>query len=404
MLDRTRDGFEREFGRRAAVVARAPGRVNLIGDHTDYTGGFVLPIAIDRFTYVAAAPRADGRIHAFSDRIDERVVIAADVVMNAGAAAADVERLPPWSRYVAGVAVLLRRMEAATPGADLWIGSEIPLGGGLASSAALEVGVGLALLALAGAEMTANELATVCRRAENDFAGSPCGIMDQLCCTSARAGCALAIDCDTLKSRHIPLTLGDARIVLIDTGVRHSIAAGRYAKRRAECAEGVVRLQRADPSIQSLRHVNSERLERHADELGEFLLPRIRHVVTENNRVRMACLALESGDVVRFGTLMLESHASLRDDYQVSCEELDAVVKIAASIDGVYGARMTGGGFGGCVVALATEEAAAHLADNLHQLYDTSHDKPANLLTIHSAAAAHVLNHRDTETRRRQSL
>ena len=392
-MNRAAEGFEQAYGRPATLVVRAPVRVNLIVDHTDYTGGFVLPMAIGQSTFVAAASRDDAEIHAFSQPIEQRVVIASDIASNPSAGVNDVMKLPPWSRYLAGVAVLLRRAGVATTGADLWIESDIPIGGGLSSSAALEVGVGLALLTLAGTEMSPIELATICRRAENEFAGSPCGIMDQLCCTSARAGFALIIDCDALKSRHVPLTLDDARFVVIDTGVRHSIAEGSYARRREECVESVLRLQRADPSIRSLREVNTDRLARHADVLGPALLPRVRHVVSENYRVRKAAHALESGDLETFGALMSESHVSLRDDYQVSCEELDAIVKLARSVSGVYGARMTGGGFGGCVVALIARGAVDDLARVLSESYDTSHGTPAKLWPVDSASGADVWHH-----------
>jgi len=394
MLNRARAAFSQVFDRTSAVVVRSPGRINLIGDHTDYTGGLVLPMAIDMSTLVAGARRSDGDVHVYSDELSERVVIAVDVIAGTAVGSSDVSGLAPWSRYVAGVAALLRNAGVEIPGVDVWIGSNLPLGGGLSSSAALEVGVGLAMLAITGAEMSPVELAELCRRAENDYAGSPCGIMDQLCCTSAQAGHALLIDCTTLQTRHIPLELADACIVVLDTGVRHSIAGREYANRRTECAEGLARLRRTDPSIQSLRDVDRQRFDRYAEELGEFLTPRIRHVVSENDRVRRASVSLESGDVATFGKLMLESHASLRDDFNVSCEELDAVVEIARSVDGVYGARMTGGGFGGCAVALVVEDAVPELEQHLRVLYDPGHDRPVKLRITRSADAARVV-HRD---------
>lgn len=215
--------------------------------------------------------------------------------------------------------------------------------------------------------------------------------MDQLCCTFARAGHALLIDCETLKTRHLPLRWGDATLAVIDTGLRHSIAAGEYARRRAQCAEAVRRLHAAEAGIASLRHVTRERLDKYAALLGPALAPRVRHVVSENQRVRMAALALESGDRAALGTLMKESHASLRDDYQVSCPELDAVFDIAVSTPGVFGARMTGGGFGGCVIVLALPAAVEAVQTRLEGEFTRRFGRRVRCLPVRSAPAAGIV-------------
>ncbi len=338
------DGFRRLHHRAATVAVRAPGRVNLIGDHTDYTGGFVLPMAIQFQTIVAAGRRSTPGMSVFAAAYGAGVELPPDP--------ADPLSLPHWARYVYGVRQVLRSQGVAVPDADLFIVGDVPLGAGLASSASLEVACGLAMLTLAGAEMPLMELASACRRAENEYAGSPCGIMDQTISACGRVGCALRIDCRDLSLHHVPLRLADAQFVVVDTGVRHSIAAGQYARRRGECESALAALRTADPDIRSFRDVDEAALERCEARLSDMERRRARHVVTENRRVIEACEALQRGVAAAFGLAMFASHASLCDDFEVSCEELDAVVETARATPGVLGARMTGGGFGGCAIVL----------------------------------------------------
>jgi len=376
--------FERRFGDAPDYVVRAPGRVNLIGDHTDYTGGLVLPIAIDRALLVAARATDEPVVAVYSAHFDQGVRIAL------GALKADPDQ--PWSCYVAGVITLLTRQEVALRGAQLWIGGDIPPGGGLASSAALEIGVAVAVLHAANTKRSPTALATLCRQAEQEFAQSPCGIMDQLCCTSAKAGYALLIDCGGMISEHIPLNLGDAALVVIDSGVRHSIAGVGYAARRRECSAALATINPIDRSITSLRNVTEDRLAFCAEHLDDTLVRRVKHVVTENARVLAAADALRDGDVQHFGNLMTESHASLRDDFEVSCAELDEIVSIASGVEGVYGARLTGGGFGGCVIVLASSNAVRPLESAIHESYTHRYDATASVFTVQSADAACVLS------------
>jgi len=376
-------GFASVFGRRPEFVVRAPGRVNLIGDHTDYNDGLVLPIAIDRAFYVAAAPTGDSVVRVHSHHAKQAIELPLNLESADG--------IRPWARYVLGVLVLLRRRGIALGGAELWIGGDLPVSAGLSSSAALEVGVAVALLELAGATMPRPELADLCRRVENEFAGAPCGIMDQLCVCCAKAGHVLLIDCRNVESKPIPLNIGDARIVVIDTGVRHRIAGTEYAARRRECAEALESLRRGRPTVQSLRDVDACDLTALAEVLAPVLHKRVTHVVTENDRVRQTAKALKTGDVQTVGRLMSESHRSLRDDYEVSCAELDEVVSIAQAIDGVHGARMTGGGFGGCAIALIERETVKTLKTALHESYSAGYRYPLSVFTVEAVGAAEVL-------------
>jgi len=382
--DHAAAGFRDVFGESPTFVIRAPGRVNLIGDHTDYNDGLVLPIAIDRALYIAASPANDPIVEAHSDHYKESAALPL---------AADTSQPPDsWERYLFGVVALLLRRGLVLRGCRLWIGGDVPPGGGLSSSAALEVGSALALLGIARESISPNDLARLCQQAENDCAGSPCGIMDQLCCTSAKAGHALLIDCRNLATQAVRLRIKDARIVIVDTGVRHSIADGEYSTRRKQCASALTAIQRKHPSVRSLRDVDDTLLLSLRDLLDPTLLKRVKHGVTENARVAEAASALERGDLKTFGKLMRASHESLRDDYEVSCPELDEVVSIALSVDGVYGARMTGGGFGGFAVILVNEPAIPTLRQTLRKRYTTPHNRPPDMFVVQSADGAAIVS------------
>ncbi len=315
----------------ARRVFRAPGRVNLIGEHTDYNDGLVLPAALDLECRVTAAPSASGRLTARSAAFEgERSWTLGRF-----------ERRGDWSDYVAGVAAELGRLGVAVPAADLVIDSTVPIGAGLSSSAALEVAVGLALASLAATPITPLDLALACQRAENDFVGLRCGIMDQFVAVLGRQGHALLIDCRSLDHRLVALPRG-VELVLVDTGVKHHLAASEYNERRSQCEQAASRLG------SSLRDAAPDRVET----LPKPARRRARHVVSENQRVERFVAACEAGRLEEAGALMYASHASLRDDYQVSCPELDFLVEGARGLPGVLGARLTGGGFGGSTVNL----------------------------------------------------
>jgi len=348
------------------LVFRAPGRVNLIGEHTDYNDGFVMPAAIEYYTWVAGAPRADGILSVYSEQFEERVEFSTDELA-----------APPskhWSDYVRGVAAVLQAAGREPCGAELMISSEVPLGAGLSSSAAIEVAAALAITSISKIDISSLELARVCQLAEHEYAGTRCGIMDQFISVFGRAGHALMLDCRSLEYSLLPLPK-DVRVVICNTKVRHELADGEYNRRRADCETGVARLRQHTPSIKALRDATPQILERHKSELPEVVYRRCRHVISENERVLAAATALKAKDMHSFGKLMYASHASLRDDYEVSCDELDMLVEIASRVPGVYGARMTGGGFGGCTVNLVEAEAVSGFKMQVSQLYQAKTGK-----------------------------
>jgi galactokinase len=350
--------FEHEFGRTPRIY-RAPGRVNLIGEHTDYNDGFVMPMALDRSTWVAAAARADDTIVVRSREYDETVTLHRD-------AAVDRHVGPAWHRYVRGVA---RVLDVA--GADMLIASDVPIGAGLSSSAALEVACGYALLDLAGRPIHLIELAGACQRAEHEYAGTRCGVMDQMIACHGREGHALMLDTRTLERRWLPLP-STVRVLVCNTMVTHQLASGEYNARRADCEAGVRVLARRCARIRALRDATLAGLDAVRGELSDSIYRRCRHVIAENARVEDAARALAAGDFAAFGRLMDESHGSLRDDYEVSCAELDAMVAIARGLDGVFGARMTGGGFGGCAIALVDASAVDRASREIKERYETA--------------------------------
>jgi len=328
-------------------VFRAPGRVNLIGEHTDYNDGFVMPAAIDFYTWVRVAPLETRQLHIRSQNYDEEIEVDLDDP--------NIAARGHWSDYPIGVAVMLERAGHRLRGARLEIRGEVPIGSGLSSSAAIEVATACALTAISGLEIDRRELALICQRAENEFVGARVGIMDQFVSLFGQAHKALLLDCRSLEFKLLPVP-DNVRLIICNTMVKHALASSAYNERRAQCEAGVKHLQRAVPHVKALRDVTREQLEQYGRDLPEVIYRRCRHVITENERVLAAANALERRDLKEFGTLMAESHRSLRDDYEVSSAELDLMVELAQPIEGVYGARMTGGGFGGCTVNLVVAE------------------------------------------------
>ncbi len=343
---------------------RAPGRVNLIGEHTDYNDGFVLPMAIDRETFVAAAPRADRLVRVYSLNVEERYEFDLD-------APGERER-GLWLDYIEGVAQALERRGVRLRGADLAITSDVPVGAGLSSSAALEVSAGLALASVAGIEINRVELALAGQEAEHTYVGAKVGIMDQFIAALGRAGHALLIDCRTLRTEAIPMDTRETLIVICDSRVKHELSASEYNERRAECERGVELLRAAGMNeIRALRDVSEAEFARYETALPEPVRRRCRHVVTENARTLRAAEALKGGRLAEMGALMLASHESLRRDYEVSCRELDTLIEIAMSLAGTtLGARMTGGGFGGCTVNLIRRDALAQFSEVVTRKYE----------------------------------
>ena len=330
---------------------RAPGRVNLIGEHTDYNDGFVMPVAIGFSTWIKLFPSSERKIEIYSENFNEQVVFDLDKPQTTARG--------HWSDYPIGVASMFLRAGHDLRGARLVIKGEVPIGSGLSSSAALEVAMAVALTANSNLDIDRVELAKLCQRAENEFVGARVGIMDQFVSLFGEANKALLLDCRSLDFRLLPLS-NNTQLVICNTMVKHELASSAYNERRSQCEEGVAQLRLVIPHVEALRDVSSTQLEQHRQQLREVIYRRCRHIVTENERVLAAGEALEQNDLSRFGKLMNESHQSLRDDYEVSCAELDLMVKLAQGVEGVLGARMTGGGFGGCTVNLVEREHVDH--------------------------------------------
>ncbi len=371
-----RQAFEQRFGRAPEVLVRAPGRVNLIGEHTDYNDGFVLPAAIDRDVLLAAARRADDRIRLWAMDLDDEDEFPLSAIERSEA--------KPWSNYQRGVAAMLQARGYRLVGANVAFSSNVPIGAGLSSSAAVEVAAAFGFLTLSGQTMDRAQMALACQQAEHEYAGVPCGIMDQFISALGQAGHALLIDCRDLSYRHVPVPAG-VRIVVADTGVRRALAGSEYRVRRAQCEEAVRLLQPVLPGIRALRDVRVEDLQQHGHRLPDVVLRRARHVVSENQRVLDTVAALEQGDLARVGELLIASHESLRDDYEVSSPELDAMVEAALAAPGCLGARLTGAGFGGCTVSLVTE---ASVEEFVGQLADVYRERTGREATVYVTRAS----------------
>ncbi|HTA40725.1 MAG TPA: galactokinase [Candidatus Acidoferrales bacterium] len=325
------------------MEARAPGRVNLIGEHTDYNDGFVMPAAISYATHVAGDPTPNRVVNVASESVDAAAAFDLDAL--------ETGRAGDWTDYVRGVLIELQRAGVTLAGADLRVTSTVPLGAGLSSSASFEVALALAMLERCGTTMPRIDVAKLARRAEAEHTGTRSGIMDQFAVLFGEAGSATFLDTRSLDYAHVPVPAG-VTIVICNTMVKHALAAGAYNERREQCEAAVERLKTWYPDIRALRDVSLEQLEAHAAAIPPILYHRALHVVGENARVLEAKAAFERADPLDFGRLMNASHESLRDDYEVSAPELDVMVALARRCDGVYGARMTGGGFGGCTVNL----------------------------------------------------
>jgi len=329
--------FEARFGEAPAFVARAPGRVNLIGEHTDYNDGFVLPMAIERAVWIALRPRADGRVSVHSLDFGETAEFALEPLERGG---------PAWSEYLKATAWALAQAGHALGGWEGVMASDVPIGAGLSSSAALELATARAFAAVSGIDWDAGAMARLAQLAENRWVGVNCGIMDQMISAAGEEGHAVLIDCRSLKTRAVPLPRGTV-VVILDTATRRGLVDSAYNERRRQCEAAA-----AFFGVPALRDVATGAFEEAAGGLDAETARRARHVVTENARTLVAAEAMRAGNAAALGELMNASHASLRDDFEVSSDALDAVVEIARSRSGCYGARMTGAGFGGCAVAL----------------------------------------------------
>jgi galactokinase len=386
LVSRVHSAFTARFGHGGNVrVAVAPGRVNLIGDHTDYNGGYVLPMAIDRHTAVAFRARDDGRLRAHAEAYDEtRLVPMSDL---------DSGRRASWFAYVAGVAWAMREAGHVLRGADMVIDSTVPVGAGLSSSAALEMSVLRALVEVEDVAWDAREMARLGQRAEHEFAGVPCGIMDQFASACAREGTALLLDCRTLEAKACAIP-DHLAILIADSGVEHALVAGAYAERRASCELAVARLRAAYPDVRALRDVTLEMLKAERGALDPTTWRRARHVVEECRRPVDWAEAIERADAGAAGALMDASHASLRDLYEVSCPEVEQLRDIVRRQPGCHGARMNGAGFGGSVVALVDAGAARQIVGAAKREYRTPRSVAPLAFIARPAGGAHVVDRR----------
>lgn len=341
-------------------VFRAPGRVNLIGEHTDYNDGFVMPAALGFYAYVAAGSRVDRKLDVYSIDFGESRTFDLESIASGPTG--------HWSDYVRGVAEVLQAGGNEIRGANLVVKGDVPIGAGLSSSAALEVVTALALLTNSGLKWSGVEVALACQRAEHEYVGTKCGVMDQFISLFGKSQHALLLDCRSLGYELLRIQ-DHVRIVVCNTMVKHELASGEYNRRRADCEEGVRILRQFLPGIRALRDVSLSQLEQYGGGLSDITYKRCRHVVTENGRVLEAAKSLKESSLVRFGALMGESHLSLRDDYEVSCKELDLMVDVANQLPGVFGARMTGGGFGGCTVNMVEANAVGEFAVSVANAY-----------------------------------
>ena len=380
-MDRTSELFRRCFGHEPRWIVAAPGRVNLIGEHTDYNDGFVLPMAIERYIVIAGDTNTKREVTLHSVTPGETATFSVRPKVEPGA--------PSWSNYVRGVIAGFQKPGKKLSAFDAVIESNLPYGGGLASSAALEVATATLLELMTGQTLDPIEKAVLCQQAEHDFAGVPCGIMDQFTSILGRENHALLLDCRSRTTTPVAMTNPDVTVLIINTNIRHKLAEGEYAKRRAQC-ETAARVLK----VAALRDATLEALDAARKQLEPVVFRRARHVISENERTLRAARAIQASDWTRVGQLMSASHASLRDDYEVSCPELDLVVEVAQQIGeagGVIGCRMTGGGFGGCVVSLVKTEAVQRITRNLDVAYEKKTGRQASIFSSRPAAGARIL-------------
>jgi galactokinase len=373
--------FARCFGHPPRWLVAAPGRVNLIGEHTDYNDGFVLPMAIDRYILIAADVNTSGRVTLHNETTGETATFGIRPKVERGE--------PSWSNYVRGVIAGFQKRREKVSGFDAVIESTLPLGGGLASSAALEVATATLLESMSGQALDPLEKALLCQQAEHDFAGVPCGIMDQFTSILAQADHAVLLDCRSRTTTSVPMTDPAVTVLVINTNVRHKLAESEYAKRRSQCEAAARAL-----NVKALRDVTPAALEAARRQMEPAVFRRARHVVSENARTVEAAQAIQNSDWPTVGRLMYASHASLRDDYEVSCPELDTVVEMAQAMGpeaGIIGCRMTGGGFGGCTVSLVKTDAVQRITRNVDPAYEKTTGRQASIFSSRPAAGARVL-------------
>jgi galactokinase len=379
-FDSVKKQFAETFGSGGNIhVVRSPGRVNLIGEHTDYNDGFVFPMAIEPHVTIVFRGRTDGKVRLASTVFPEDIAeFSVDEKISRGE--------PKWANYSKGIAAMLIEAGFDLLGMDAMLSNTLPMGGGLSSSAALEVGTGRALLSLVNKEIDSQKLALLSQKAEHEYALVPCGIMDQTIVAAGKAGSAMLLDCRDLSKQFIPIDPAALRVVIVNSMVKHELSGGEYAERRQQCEEGAAYFK-----VKALRDVTMEQVSAAKGKVSETVFKRCRHVVGEIARTTEAARELIARNFDRVGELMVQSHNSLRDDYEVSTEELDYLVEQAMTIKGVYGARMTGGGFGGCIVALVQPDRVDALTTHLNVVYPKKVGKKPEIFVTTATDGAKVV-------------
>jgi galactokinase len=373
--------FKNKFHKKPLLV-RSPGRINLIGEHTDYNEGFVLPAAVDKAIVFAVSSNSQNQYRFFSVDMNEYIEIESSNFMKSQT---------QWANYLLGVIDQVNKMEYEVPGFDCVFGGNIPIGAGLSSSAALEAGLAFSLNHLFQWGIQKLELVKLSQRAENEFVGVRCGIMDQFTNIYGSPKKVIKLDCRSLDYEYIPFDFKGIRIVLYDTGVSHSLASSEYNKRRNQCEQGVQYLKQYRSGIKSLRDVNLKFLKSVKDQMDSALYKRCHYVAAENDRLLTACEDLKHKDLESFGKKMYQTHQGLKNDYEVSCQELDHLVQFTAGQEAFLGARMMGGGFGGCTINLIKQEAVEPFNEQIKKFYLKKFNKKLGIYQIKIEKGTHVI-------------
>jgi len=354
--------YKEIFGSEPDLLAKSPGRINIIGEHTDYNEGFVLPTAIDKAIYVAVGKREDQEIHLYAEDFNEKYSIDLPdlAITDKG-----------WPNYILGVVDQLQKLDLPLSGFNLYLDGDVPLGAGLSSSAAVECATGFTLNELFSFGLKRVDIAKIGQLAEHTYAGVKCGIMDQFASVLSKEGHVLRLDCRTLEYEYVPLELGAYEIVLLNTNVKHSLASSAYNKRRELCEQGVAWVKEKHADVNSLRDITVDMLDELVKDRDVDTYTKCKYVVEENIRLDKACEALKKGDIEELGKQLFLAHAALSDEYEVSCEELDFLVDFVKDIPEVVGARMMGGGFGGCTINIVKKGFGQQLADAIAPAYKT---------------------------------
>ncbi|PKP10572.1 MAG: galactokinase [Bacteroidetes bacterium HGW-Bacteroidetes-4] len=384
MIEKIKSAFEARFENNPILV-KSPGRVNLIGEHTDYNDGFVLPAAVDAAIYFACKSNKTASFRFYSYDLDDFYETPVTNIEKSN---------KHWANYLLGVIVQFTKAGKKVQGFDCVFGGDIPMGAGMSSSAALETGLAFAINYIESFGFETIDLVKFSQNAEHEYAGVQCGIMDQFAAMHGKSNQVIKLDCRSLDFSYYPLDMSEQMLVLVNTGVKHSLASSEYNKRRQECEAGIALLQKYQPEITSLRDVSLAFIQSHKNEFNALVYKRCTYVIEENLRLENACKALDNGDFVLFGKQMFGSHEGLKNKYEVSCDELDQLVDLAKTINGVLGARMMGGGFGGCTINLVKKETLKIFEETIKANYKTPDGKDPQIIKVSIEEGTHLVSNR----------